>query len=215
MSWLTIAGAIAAIVTAFAGAVGCGILIANFISRSKDKLRSEGVKEGSLNTNIQHLLSSVKVIMDDIGILKADVGGLKASVGGLNASVGGLRADVDGLKASVHKLEGNANKRVVMDESPQALTKEGKAISKEIGAKDIAQMIAPKMAKRVRGLSAYKIQKECMDYLFLEFNPEGEIEERIESSAYQRGIELSSMKLVIAIELRDILLKSVNHKESA
>ena len=208
MSWLTIAGAIAAIVTAFAGAVGCGILIANFISRSKDKLRSEGVKEGSLNTNIQHLLSSVKVIMDDIGILKADVSGLKANVGG-------LRADVDGLKASVHKLEGNANKRVIMDESPQALTKEGKAISKEIGAKDIAQMIAPKMAKRVRGLSAYKIQKECMDYLFLEFNPEGEIEERIESSAYQRGIELSSMKLVIAIELRDILLKSVNHKESA
>ena len=99
--------------------------------------------------------------------------------------------------------------------SPQSLTSEGTKVSKEIGAKDIAQSIAPILSKRVQNLSEYEIQKICLEYIVNEFKPTDNIKAKMNDSAYRSGVGELAVKLVIAIELRDALLNSRDLKEPA
>ena len=112
-------------------------------------------------------------------------------------------AQANGLKNS---LEGS---------SPKRLTALGKKVSKDAGARDIVRMIAPALVDRAKGLSNYKIQELSDEYMIGEFKPAGEVERKMEESAYNNGVGKLVVKLVIAVELRDVLLKSSKSREMA
>ena len=150
--------------------------------------------------------------------LETKVDGLETRFDGLTNSVAGLTTEVQNVSKGFASLQFAATsgpKGYVRMSSPQTLTNKGKEVSREIGAKDIAQMLAPAMAKRAQDLSAYKVQELCIGYLLNEFNPGGEIERKIDDFAYRNGVLDSSVKVIVAIELRDILLKSSKRKETA
>ena len=150
--------------------------------------------------------------------LETKVDSLETRFDGLTNTVAGLTTEVQNVSKGFASLQFAATsgpKGYVRMSSPQTLTNKGKEVSREIGAKDIAQMLAPAMAKRAQDLSAYKVQELCIGYLLNEFNPGGEIERKIDDFAYRNGVLDSSVKVIVAIELRDILLKSSKRKETA
>ena len=109
----------------------------------------------------------------------------------------------------------NGLKNSLQGSSPKRLTTLGKKVSKDAGAKDIVRMIAPALVERARGLSNYKIQELSDEYMIGEFKPAGEVERKMEESAYNNGVGKLVVKLVIAVELRDVLLKSSKSREMA
>ena len=200
MGTLAIMGSIGAIVAAVAGVVGCVILIANFISRSKTSVRSEGVKEGTIEPRVQRLETQVK--------------GLAASVESLRTGLDKFRDDVGNL-INTRIAEAFGMTGAVKERGPQSLTGKGKKVSKEIGAKDIAHKIAPKLVSKARGLSDYGIQELCTKHLIGEFKPNAEVKKKMEDSANRNGFGALVVKMIIAIELRDILLETSKRKELA
>ena len=185
-------------------------------------------KFDGLETKVDGLTNSVAGLTTEVqnvskggvtaGTIVTKVDGLETRFDGLTNTVAGLTTEVQNVSKGFASLQFAATsgpKGYVRMSSPQTLTNKGKEVSREIGAKDIAQMLAPAMAKRAQDLSAYKVQELCIGYLLNEFNPGGEIERKIDDFAYRNGVLDSSVKVIVAIELRDILLKSSKRKETA
>ena len=83
----------------------------------------------------------------------------------------------------------------------------GEAICEEIGARTIAEAIAPALDERVSGLHPYEVQKLCERYALEDYEPEEDTRRKILDSAYERGVKREQVLGVIAIELRDTLLE--------
>ena len=139
------------------------------------------------------LLITILKIAINVGVWKAGVdGGIKA----LNTKVDRIidTLNIDGISKS---------------KSARTLSDLGCKISKEIDAKKLAHSLAPKLAERSKFMGEYDVQELCYEYVRYEYKPDPEIEEKMKSSAYHNnGISVHSVLAVLALELRDVLLKS-------
>ena len=95
---------------------------------------------------------------------------------------------------------------VLNSKSPRTLSDLGKKISEELGAKQLAESLAPHLVERSKGLSEYDIQNLCNEYVHQEYTPEPDFEEQMKSCAYNYGISIISVLSILAVELRDALL---------
>ena len=146
------------------------------------------------------LLITMLKIAINVGVWKAGVdGGIKA----LNTKVDRLNTKVDRI-IDTPNIDG-----ISKSKSARALSDLGCKISKEIDAKKLAHSLAPKLAERSKFMGEYDVQELCYEYVRYEYKPDPEIEEKMKSSAYHNnGISVHSVLAVLALELRDVLLKS-------
>lgn len=91
--------------------------------------------------------------------------------------------------------------------SPIVLTKAGKELAKEIEAQEWVDKVSGILKEKVTGLDAYGIEVFCFEYVDDEDQYSDEEEKVIRASAYKRGIRAFDVRRVLAIELRDRLLK--------
>ena len=135
-------------------------------------------------------------------VIENAIDGLKDRLAGIEASVTGLSVKLDKalFKASPAGLFASS--------SPLQLTEKVKAISGEIGAKGLAERIAPHLHPSMSGLSPFDIQERCYAY-FLGGDarlPDDE-QASFKRVAFENGLELEHLHIVCAIELRDVLLR--------
>jgi len=137
------------------------------------------------------------------------------SAGTISSDVKSIKKEIKSLSKGIKKLNEavffqriNPSLNPLKTNSPRALSEVGKKISTKVGARKIADSIAPKQIARSHGLEEYDIEKECMEFLFNEFEPGYEIDRKIKDCAYNFGTGKDTVLLVIAIELRDIVLKA-------
>ena len=98
-----------------------------------------------------------------------------------------------------------AGSAVSQSESPITLTPLGKTVSRETDATKWAQTTAQAVSDEA-GDKAYTIQEYCFRYVIgVEFEPD--LREAIGKAAYDHGLAMESVLRVLAIELRDELLK--------
>ena len=91
--------------------------------------------------------------------------------------------------------------------SPIRLTDLGERISGEVGARGIARELLDDVLPQVRGKSAYDIQEFCFDRLNERDLPLSEAQvDGIKQCAFDNGVETLSVRRVIAIELRNLVL---------
>ena len=95
---------------------------------------------------------------------------------------------------------------VDQSESPITLTPLGEAISKQLGASDWADRTAATVTGDIRGKEPYEIQEFCFRYVVTHEFPD-ERRRAIERAAYQHGLPAEQILRVLALELRDELLK--------
>ena len=102
------------------------------------------------------------------------------------------------------KLGGPAT---VQTTSPITLTELGQSVSETLGASAWAEERAPRLLKRVADAGAYDIQVFAYQYVEDEFTPDPAMEATIKQCAYENGLRRKQVLDVLAIELRDRLLR--------
>lgn len=91
--------------------------------------------------------------------------------------------------------------------SPLRLTEFGQSISETIEAGVWAQKTAEDTVHRVKGKRPYEIQEFCQTFVKEEFQPSEDLLQKMQDCAYDNATSLDQVKEVLALELRDALLK--------
>ena len=111
---------------------------------------------------------------------------------------------IEELLEKVSRLSSETVKRT----SPIHLTELGKSISKELKASHWAKEVAPDLVAQVKGKQAYEIQKFSFDCLKKERSVLTEsMDINVEIGAYEHGLGKTEILDVLAVELRDELLR--------
>ena len=94
--------------------------------------------------------------------------------------------------------------------SPLRLTDLGKSISGFLGARDWAETTAKEVATKipVSEKHPYGIQTYCFEFVKRESTLSEELNRKVQEAAYNNGLEIDKVRRVLAIELRDVLLKT-------
>lgn len=111
--------------------------------------------------------------------------------------------DVEVIKATLARFPSAA----VSDSSPLHLTDIGESISDALQAREWAERTAAGLGERVKGKRPYEVQDISFEYVKNEFKPTDEQEVEIRTCAYEKGVKRDIVLDVLAVELRDALLK--------
>ena len=92
--------------------------------------------------------------------------------------------------------------------SPLRLTELGQSISKTLEASSWAKKTAKSIIHQVEGKDSYEIQEFCMDFVKQrKYDPSDDFLKALRNCAYNEGIFVDNVEDVLAVELRDALLK--------
>lgn len=154
----------------------------------------------------------------------SDIGRLETKFDGLEARFGKLETRFDSLETRFNdfldKLIGIIGPQLFKSSSPLTLTDLGKSISEKIGATELANDYAKKLHDEVKDLNAYEIQEYCFEFCEEKLPAKLKEEkvkqlERMQTVAFEEGIEVEKIMRIVAIELRDKLLsiQGTSHSE--
>ena len=100
--------------------------------------------------------------------------------------------------------------------SPLSLTELGREVAAEIDAAAVAKVPIPQVRDRVRGEPDAVIEEVCFDYLVYgdDFEPTPELVAKIRASAYEHRLAKEQVHGVLALVLRDELIR-LEHESGA
>ena len=98
--------------------------------------------------------------------------------------------------------------KLIDADGPVQLPHLGREVSRELGANEWAEKLAPKLLDRITNFSKeFEIYDFCRQYVRNEFKPSKELETLMQEVAYNHGMDAAGVVSVYPIELRDALLK--------
>ncbi len=129
----------------------------------------------------------------------------------------GWKGRVDEMLREINrKLDRNRRSPPVIEQGSRLrLTELGEAVSAELGAGALADVLVPHLLHRVKGKSEYEIHEFCMDYAQrrnVKFSPHTRF--WAEQVAFNNGLALEDVLEVLAIVLRDMLLEKAELPEA-
>ncbi len=120
------------------------------------------------------------------------------------------------IRDKVNQIIGKLDSPVVQVKSPLSLTELGENISLELRAKSWAEEKHLEILEHLRGKGPYEIQGFCFDAVRGEYIPtlppdfiSKEMKRKMQDCAFYRGIALNHVQDVLAIELRNAVLKKL------
>ena len=128
-------------------------------------------------------------------------------VGSVDSDRDKLRAFMEEVRNDIKEILGRLPPAPVAGGGPIQLTDLGRDISKALQAREWAEGEAAALGERVKGKPPYEVQAICYDYGKKEFHPTDEQEAKIRMCAYENALDRDKVLDVLAIELRDVLLK--------
>ena len=139
-----------------------------------------------------------------LGEIRKDIRDIRGDIAENREFSQRISQDVEGIKAALGQLPSTA----ISDNSPLHLTDMGESISATLQAREWAERTAAALGERVKGKRPYEIQDLSFEYVKNEFEPTEEQEVEIRTCAYEKGVKRDIVLDVLAVELRDILLKA-------
>ncbi len=110
------------------------------------------------------------------------------------------------INAKIDDIISRIPSDTVSSTSRKNLTEKGETISVELDARVWAETQSSILAEKFAGLNAYEIQEMAYSYV-MELRFEVDFNGRMQNSAFEHGVSLHDVKNVLAIELRDCLLR--------
>ena len=145
--------------------------------------------------------STHKNIKDD-GEWKGRVDTLLKKIGEDLERIGKELADLRGIVFS------RFGSPMVISKSPLRLSELGKTVSEKITAQAWVEKVEDALNEEVKGKDAYEIQDFCFKYVKNTDQYNDKEREAIRHTAYKLGVKAEDVLEVLAIELRDKLLKN-------
>ena len=127
---------------------------------------------------------------------------VQPKIGEINSSITRIlfilsKAGLNGHGEKWHTLSTNG---------PNQLTRFGSEISRTFDFQATAKELAPKLRQRAAGKLKYDIQTLSFDFIRREYQPSREVEVRMKTYSYDKGVPVEIILDVLAVELRDQLL---------
>ncbi len=114
---------------------------------------------------------------------------------------------INEIRDDIKKIFERLPEPVLSKSSPLRLTDLGQSISDFLEAATWAEKTSKEIADEVQDKQPYGIQNYCFEFVNrTEILPD-ELNRKIQESAYNNGIKVDQVKEVLAIELRDALLR--------
>ncbi|MCY4264374.1 MAG: hypothetical protein OXE78_05925 [Gammaproteobacteria bacterium] len=110
------------------------------------------------------------------------------------------------VRADIKKILEQLPTPTIASSSPIRLTELGAQISEKLDAKAWAQAEAEKLIGETEGADALGIQETAFTHA-QDFDPPKELLGKMRDSAFERGVDLSGVRDVLGVELRDVLLE--------
>ncbi|MCY3702616.1 MAG: hypothetical protein OXG16_08050 [Rhodospirillales bacterium] len=133
--------------------------------------------------------------------------GIGVWVGSVNHSLSDFKTFLPEIRNKLDLLLQRLPLQTLATGSPLQLTELGKQISVELGAAEIAARAVPGLLRHAEGKSAYQIQELSFAYFRETYQPDPEMDRRIQDCAFENGINVGQIQEVFAVLLRDELLK--------
>ena len=127
-------------------------------------------------------------------------------VGSVNSDRQYWRRAIDQIATDIKTILTRLPPVTVTSGSPTALTELGETISRRINARELARTLAAKLVSEVKGKHPYEVEKFCFKYV-KDFEPTDEQRNLVQTAAYENGLDTEDVLDVIAVELRDELLR--------
>ena len=108
-----------------------------------------------------------------------------------------------------NKIAERQTSKTLNSKSPLDLSELGQTISKELDVPSLVEKLLPTLTTllaRSNGKNPYDVQELCFKFVREEFKPDGALDERMKSCAYEHGIVIDEVNDVIAILLRKAIL---------
>lgn len=119
-----------------------------------------------------------------------------------------IRKDIVGIRKDIKEISQRLPRSSVYSGSPLRLTELGQSISKTLDASTWAKKTAKSIIHQVEGKDSYEIQEFCVDFVRRrKYDPSDAFLKELRNCAYNEGIFVEDVEDVLAVELRDALLK--------
>ena len=137
-----------------------------------------------------------------VGEVDADRAWLKNAVTKLTDEVSTIRKSVFDI---LWYLSGGAFTR----NSPLRLTPFGEKISRDVGARRWVERLchSDRLHREIQGMSRREIEEFCLGFVLSRLNPSDQERRKLDECARDNSVDVSVVKRVLAIELRDELLE--------
>ena len=128
---------------------------------------------------------------------------------------GRTNESVTGLKTTLKRLDDNPRRlvehfrptaAVAETTGPMSLNERGKAVSDSLGAKEWAREKAVELSPGVGGQEAFEIYEFTKGYVEDDNHFDAEFQRQMRRTVYELSLEMTQVRTVLAIELRDALL---------
>lgn len=154
-------------------------------------------------------ITDPRTIIAVVAATVSAIGGIGYWVGQVNSDRKSFKEFMVEVREKLDKIFWNLPGPLTGLGSPVKLTELGEKAAKRIDAYAWAGRVAPEHADRVKGKKEYQVYKVCQEYVeevFRTGQPPELVEKSIET-AYEHGTHVSQVMNLLAVVLRDELLK--------
>lgn len=116
---------------------------------------------------------------------------------------------LDEIKTILQRLAPTTETR-----SPLALTDLGQEISDQIGAAAWARLQAVTVIEKIVGKEPFEIDSFCREYVTSARRSDVDLNRQVQRTAYDRGLGIPDVEVVLAIVLRDRLLDEIETNQN-
>ena len=149
---------------------------------------------------------AIGAVLVSIGIW---VGTVITNLKSLKDAVSEIKGSVDKIRESINGFLHELTSKTLNPGSPLEPNELGQKVSTSIDSPSIVKSIAPSLCERANGKLPYDIQELCFDFIRDEYKPVEDIEKKIKQCAYDNGISRADVMDVLAVELRDEILRLI------
>lgn len=170
------------------------------------------------DTELTSLIKTIVIAAAAVGIIMTilRVGEWKGNVNADRKNFNKFMDEVRGdIKEILQRLSPASTPSAIGKKSPLQLTDLGKEISDELKALEWAKEIKPLVLSEIdkahglEGAQPYEIQEYCFDFTTKIFIFPDDMDKKVQDSAYKRGLTKRQVLEVLAVELRDELLREL------
>jgi len=121
----------------------------------------------------------------------------------VNSDRGKFNTFMEEVRKDIKEILSRLGPKVVAENSPKQLTDLGKDVSDSIGDKAFIEELAQQHHKQLLTKTRYQIQSFCEDLIMDEYKPDDDIQARFDDAAFEHGLDMRHIHLVVSVLLRD------------
>lgn len=122
-----------------------------------------------------------------------------------------IKSDLKGIRENLAQLNLYFPPTVTVEKSPLQLTELGASLYECLDAKTLIDEQAKGMKDQVAKMNRYQVQEHCENFFMAEYKPDDETLSKWQDCAYEKGLKMRHVHLVLSVELRNKILSLRGH----